>query len=113
MISIERAYQWKEEGRIHVSPHEAAEVLNADPYTLNICARVGSFGIAYFFSGSHLRISVQGIINYLEEQITHEDNEWLNYIPESYPNNRLYVHGVRMEAYPNIATEEEMRKWHL
>ena len=113
MTSIERAYQWKEEGRIHVSPHEAAEVLDADPYTLNICARVGSFGIAYFFSGSHLRISVQGIINYLEEQITHEDNEWLNYIPESYPKNRFYVHGVRMEAYPNIATEEEMRKWHL
>ncbi len=40
MTSIERAYQWKEEGRIHVSPHEAAEVLDADPYTLNICARV-------------------------------------------------------------------------
>ena len=49
MISIERAYQWKEEGRIHVSPHEAAEVLDADPYTLNICAHVGSFGIVYFF----------------------------------------------------------------
>ena len=110
MTAIERAYQWKEEGRIHVSPHEAAEVLDADPYALNICARIGSFGIAYFFSGSHLRISVQGIINYLEQQITHEDNEWLNYLPESYPNNRLYVHGIRMEAYPNIATEEEIRK---
>ena len=48
LTSVERAYQWKEEGRIHVSPHEAAEVLDADPYTLNICARVGSFALPIF-----------------------------------------------------------------
>lgn len=110
MTPLEQAYQWKEKGRIHVSPHEAAEVLDSDPYTMNICARVGSFGIAYFFSGSHLRISVQGLINYLEGHIVHEDTEWRNYVPVNPKPNSFYAHGVRMEAYPNIATKEEMRR---
>jgi len=111
MTPLEKALQWKEDGRIHVSPHEAAEVLNdCDPYCLNLCARDGSFGIAYFFSGSHLRISVQGLINYLEGQITHEENEWRNYLPAKFNQNHIYVHGVRMEALPNIIKEEELKK---
>ena len=74
---------------------------------------MGALGIAYFFSGSHLRISLQGLINYLEGIVFHEADEWHNIIPTNTKPTEQYCHGVRMEAYPKIGTEEEMKKWHL
>lgn len=110
MDPLKQAYRWKREGRIHVSPSEAGELLQCDPWTMNFHAHMGAFGIAYFFSGSHLRISVQGLINYLEGKIFHEENEWKNFIPPDCKQQEQYCHGVRMEAYPKIGSEEELRK---
>ena len=31
MNALEQTYLWKKEGRIHISPSEAAEILQCDP----------------------------------------------------------------------------------
>lgn len=56
----EKIDQWKAEGRLHVSPHEAAPILGCNaPYALNISARDGRMPTgSYCFFGRNLRIMV-------------------------------------------------------
>lgn len=52
--------QWQDEGRMHVSPREAAPILDTNnPYALNISARDGRMPEgSYCFFGRNLRIMV-------------------------------------------------------
>jgi hypothetical protein len=57
---LEQIASWVQAGKMHVSPAEAASVLDMrNPYGLNIAAREGVFPRnAYFFSGRNMRIMV-------------------------------------------------------
>lgn len=50
---------WKAEGKLHVSPTEAAKVLECAPYSLNVSAKAGTMPQgSYFFAGRNLRIMI-------------------------------------------------------
>ncbi len=54
-----RIEAWKAEGKLHVSPTEAAKVLDCAPYSLNVSAKAGHMPKgSYFFAGRNLRIMV-------------------------------------------------------
>lgn len=57
---MEQIASWIAEGKMHVSPREAAPLLNhKNAYGLNVAAKEGNFPRnAYFFSGRNLRIMV-------------------------------------------------------
>lgn len=62
MTSIEQVQEWKQQGVIHVSASQAAKVLHCSPSGIYKSAKDGQLGLAFFFSGQHLHISVQGIL---------------------------------------------------
>lgn len=63
---METVKGWVAEGRLHVSPAEAAEVLHCDQEGLTAAYRAGDLGIAAFKSGRNLRIMVAGILRLLK-----------------------------------------------
>lgn len=63
---METVREWMAEGRLHVSPAEAAEVLQCDQEGLTAAYRAGDLGIAAFKSGRNLRIMVSGIMRLLK-----------------------------------------------
>lgn len=76
MAPLEQVIAWKKEGRTHVSSNEAAKVLHCSPEGLRKAAHDGQLGLAFFFSGKHLCISVQGILNFLEGRNFPEAQRW-------------------------------------
>ena len=76
MTSLEQVQEWKQQGVIHVSASQAAKVLHCSPSGIYKSAKEGQLGLAFFFSGQHLHISVQGILNFLEGRNFPEAQHW-------------------------------------
>lgn len=76
---LETALAWQAEGRVHVSPAEAATVLHCDPAGLTAAYAHGDLGIPAFKTGRNLKIMVPGLVRLLlggEDPIrsdTHDD----------------------------------------
>ena len=76
MTPLEQVNEWKKEGRTHVSCHEASLVLHCSAVGLRKAANDGQLGLAFFFSGRNLHISVQGLLNFLEGRNFPEAQRW-------------------------------------
>lgn len=51
--------QYKAEGKMHVSPTEAAPLLDCVPYTINVTAKKGGYpSWAYRFHGRNCRVNI-------------------------------------------------------
>lgn len=97
MNSIDMAYSWQRSGLATVPPRQAAMVLGCKPYTLNTMAKEGKLNLPYLFCGSHLRISVNGIIRFLEgkgDYGKHEQNVQMGFC-----RNKFYSEPV-LDGYP-------------
>lgn len=57
---------WMAEGRVHVSPAEAAAVLHCDPEGLTVAYAHGDLGLPAFKTGRNLRVMVSGIVRALK-----------------------------------------------
>lgn len=71
------ALRWMEEGRVHVSPAEAAAVLHCDPEGLTVAYAHGDLGLPAFKTGRNLRLMVAGIVRALkggEDPISAKEN---------------------------------------
>ena len=66
MTPIELARHYVESGKVTVSPTEAAHVLGCTPYSLNCAAKCGRLGIPFVFAGRNLRISANGLLQFIE-----------------------------------------------
>lgn len=64
--ALETAREWLDDGKITVSPAEAGAVLGADGPSIASAAKIGTLGIPYFMSGRNVRISVPGIVRFLQ-----------------------------------------------
>lgn len=64
--ALETALGWMAEGRIHVSPAEAAAVLHCDKEGLTAAYNAGDRGLPAFKSGRNLRIMVSGLVRLLK-----------------------------------------------
>ena len=62
MTPLEQALAWKEQGRIHVSPAEAAKLLQCDPTALRVSAQHNQSTIKFFRSGRNIRFMVDSLI---------------------------------------------------
>ena len=79
MAPLEQVQAWKKQGIVHVSASQAAKVLHCSPTGLIKSAKDGQLGLAFFFSGKHLHISVQGILNFLEGRNFPESQQMLGF----------------------------------
>lgn len=61
MSPAEKIMAWKNEGRIHCSPAEAASVLHCDPVALRIGCKQGISNLEWFASGRNVRIMISSL----------------------------------------------------
>ena len=99
MTPLEQVKAWKEAGRTHVSCYEAAKLLKSSPEGLRKAAHDGQLGLAFFFSGNRLNISVQGILNFLEGRNFPEAQRW--HIPPA-----VGMENTAIKSQPNIWAEQ-------
>lgn len=64
--ALETAMGWMAEGRIHVSPAEAASVLHCDQEGLTAAYNAGDMNLPAFKTGRNLRIMVSGLVRLLK-----------------------------------------------
>lgn len=78
MTPRERAKQLLDSGNATVTPKEAAEVLKCKPYSLNVAAKLGRLTIPHFFAGNRLKISTEGLYNFvIGTNIDYARPQWL------------------------------------
>jgi len=102
--AIDTVRGWVKQGLITVPPRQAALVLGCKPYSLNLSAKDGRLNIPHTFVGNRLRISTNGLLNFLEgrgcEYVgKHEKKQmdlgWLREVPDpdldGYPRKEVSV----------------------
>lgn len=62
-------------GKTHVSATEAASLLGADALGISDAIKRGRFGIPAFMTGRNCRISLTGIVNFLEGRCCNAQND--------------------------------------
>lgn len=64
--ALTKLYALQRQGLITIPPNVAGKILGCNPYSLNISAKKDTLNIAYCFVGNRLRISLAGLITFVE-----------------------------------------------